>query len=391
MKTQTLPLPRNLDRYGALASAGAYGPLKPAIHRVPQVTREDESTDWKPILLPSCPETGAAPGCQARRSRLAEWREACQADGAVAPILSIWVLGDGKPGHENQAPGLAEALGRLRPCAIERISLAGQHGWLDRLGAALRMASALPKPDLLVAAGHATHPALLWLARKHRVPSIVLMRPSLPLRWFDLCIAPSHDFRQTPAAAHVLTTMGALNRVQAVPAATRRGGLLLVGGPSATHSWDANGLLDALARICSDAGSGPWQLTDSRRTPPGFLEQVRHRLPEVVVFPHAQTPPDWLPGRLAEAADVWVSEDSVSMVYEALSSGARVGLLPVPRSKPDTRVLRGLGKLVDAGWVTPYQDWQPIRGLAAPPQPLQEAARCAAVVLTKFFSGGAPG
>ena len=66
-----------------------------------------------------------------------------------------------------------------------------------------------------------------------------------------------------------------------------------------------------------------------------------------------------------------------------------MGLLPVPRSKPDTRVLRGLGRLVDAGWVTPYQLWCPTRGLAAPPQPLQEATRCAEVVLTKFFAGDA--
>ena len=306
----------------------------------------------------------------------------------MAPILSICVLGDGKPGHENQALGLAEALGRLRPCVIQRISLAAQRGWLARLRTALRTAEGLPKPDLLIAAGHATHFALLGLARKHRVPSIVLMRPSLPLSWFDLCVAPDHDFCKTPAAANVLTTMGALNRVLAAPAAKRCGGLLLVGGPSATHAWDADGLLDCLVRICDKGGGGPWQLTDSRRTPSGFLERVRQRLPAVTVFPHAETPPDWLPARLAEAADVWVTEDSVSMVYEGLSSGARVGLLPVPRSKPDTRVLRGLGRLVDAGWVTPYERWCPTRGLSAPPQPLQEATRCATVVLTKFFADG---
>ncbi|KAB2642184.1 MAG: hypothetical protein DVB26_03435 [Verrucomicrobia bacterium] len=317
---------------------------------------------------------------------------ACHCAGAVAPILSIWVLGDGKPGHKNQALGLAEALGRLRPCKIQQVSLVGIRGWFARLRAvtALRPSASLPKPDLLIAAGHATHPALLWLACIHRVPSVVLMRPSLPLRWFDLCIAPAHDFRRAPASTHVLTTMGALNRVQPSPTATRRGGLLLVGGPSATHAWDGDGLLEALARVCDEGGGGPWQLTDSRRTPLGFLERVRQRLPAVAVFPHAETPPDWLPARLAEAADVWVTEDSVSMVYEALSSGTRVGLLPVPRSKPDTRVLRGLGQLVNAGWVTPYSAWCPSRGLAAPPQPLQEATRCAELVLTKFFGGEGP-
>lgn len=308
------------------------------------------------------------------------WHAAC----AVAPTLSIWLLGDGKPGHENQLLGLAEAMARLRPCALHRINLAGQRGVFARLRVALKTSAALPKPDLIIGAGHASHPALLWLARKHRVPGIVLMRPSLPLRWFDLCIAPAHDFK-SPPAAHVLPTVGALNRVVAGDAAARRGGLMLVGGPSATHGWEAAGLLDALAAISGEASGGPWILTDSRRTPAGFLAEMRDRLPAVTIFPHEETTRDWLPARLAEAAEVWVTEDSVSMVYEALSSGARVGLLPVPRMRQDTRVLRGLGRLIDEGMVTPYSRWCQTRTLAAPPQPLQEATRCAGAVLTKFF------
>lgn len=309
----------------------------------------------------------------------------------MASILSIWALGDGKPGHENQALGLAEAMARLRPSAIQRISLAGKRGLVARLRAALRAAAGLPKPDLILAAGHATHPALLWLARKHRVPGIVLMCPSLPLRWFDLCIAPAHDFPQAPTASNVLTTMGALNRVLANPSAPRRGGLLLVGGPSRTHDWNERGLLDSLVRIIGEGADGPWKLADSRRTPPGFLERARERLPEVTVFPHGETTREWLPATLAESAAVWVTEDSVSMVYEALSSGARVGLLPVPRTKQDTAVLRGLGQLVDAGWVTPYPRWCETRSLVASPYPLQEAARCAEAVLTRFFAFGLPG
>ena len=304
----------------------------------------------------------------------------------MTSILSIWVLGDGKPGHENQALGLAEALARLRPCTIQPISLAGKHGLLARLRAALRAGAALPRPDLIIAAGHATHPALLWLARKHRVPGIVLMRPSLPLSWFDWCIAPAHDFPNAPATTHVLTTMGALNRVVAAASTPRCGGLLLLGGPSRTHDWHASEMLESLARICAEGSGGPWKLADSRRTPPGFLERVRQRLPEVAVFPHGETTGEWLPATLAESAEVWVTEDSVSMVYEALSSGARVGLLPVPRNKQDSRVLRGLGQLVDAGWITPYDAWCQTRSLAAPPLPLQEAKRCAEAVLAKFFA-----
>ncbi len=331
---------------------------------------------------PAQSPSSIAPGV--RRWLAGRW-QLCHTARAVARILSIWLLGDGKLGHENQALGLAEAMARLRTCEIQRISLAGHRGLLARMRAASVASAALPPPDLIVAAGHATHPALLWLARKHRVPGIVLMRPSLPVSWFDLCIAPAHDFKHAPASPNILTTIGALNRVHVNAAAPRRGGLMLVGGPSVTHAWNAEELLDALDCISGAAGSGPWQLTDSRRTPPDWLAQARQRLPQVTLFNHAATTSDWLPACLAAAAEVWVTEDSVSMIYEALSSGARVGLLPVPRKQRDTRVLRGLDQLAENGWVTSYASWCQTRQLAAPPQPLREADRCAQEILTRFF------
>lgn len=301
----------------------------------------------------------------------------------TAPLV-IWVLGDGKPGHENQSLGLAEALGRLRPCTVKRIAV-GDMGPLERLGA-LRKLSIGEPPDLILGAGHATHWGLLMLAWQHRARSVVLMKPSLPLRWFDLCVVPEHDFGAKRLPRNVVATTGALNRVRARGAKHRKGGLLLVGGPSATHGWDAADLLERLAAIVAGSKAGYWELTTSRRTPPEMLGLLREKLPKVEVFSHEQTDRRWLPARLGEAAEVWVTEDSVSMVYEALSSGARVGLLPVPSKSGDSRVLRGLQGLVERGFVTTYETWRQSGTLAAPPHVLREADRCAAVVAERFFS-----
>ena len=300
--------------------------------------------------------------------------------------LSIWVLGDGKPGHENQSLGLAEALGRLHPCEVHSISLAGANGLVRRLRAALGSAGQLPKPDLILAAGHATHPALLWLARKYHARSIVLMRPSLPLGWFDLCLAPEHDFSNAPDAARVITTLGALNRVQLGPPDRRHGSLILVGGPSSSHDWDESALLANLAEILPSTADGPWQLADSRRTPDGLVSRLRESFPGLEVVHHADTRRERLPARLAEANAVWVAEDSVSMVYEALSSGAKVGLLPVPRKRADTRVLRGIQNLLDRQFITSFATWRETRELLAPPHPLREADRCAQLVMDRFFT-----
>ena len=293
--------------------------------------------------------------------------------------LTLWLIGDGKPGHENQSLGLAEAMQRHAACDIYRISIAGEGGIVGRIRAALTQSTGLPKPDFIIAAGHATHLALLCLARKHQAKSIVLMRPSLPLRCFDLCIAPSHDFPNKQTRKNLILTRGAINRVHASDS-PKNGKLILIGGPSKTHGWDGEAMLDMLAKIT--AGDG-WQLTDSRRTPKEFLEQARMRLKGLEIFSCQETSPDWLPCKLREADEVWVSEDSVSMIYEALSSGARVGLLSVPRLNRSSRVLRGIDELVEERFLTPFSAWQRTGQLRTAPETLNEAERCAGIVLGK--------
>jgi hypothetical protein len=301
----------------------------------------------------------------------------------MAEPLVIWLLSDGKPGHENQTRGLAEAIARLRPCQTDLITLPAG-GWWRRLRSLSESLREKPRPDVILGAGHATHLPLLWLAWKFQSRAVVLMKPSLPLSWFDLCLAPEHDFPGGPPS-RVVTTKGALNRVPFQPDAQRAGGLLLVGGPSATHGWDGDAVLEQLARIMAAPAPGEWWLTTSRRTPAGMVERLRERLPGVAVFGHEETDREWVPRRLAAAEEVWVTEDSVSMVYEALSSGARVGLLEVPRLQASNRVLRGLQGLVDAGFVTPYATWLHAGCLAPPPHVLREADRCARVLLERFF------
>lgn len=314
---------------------------------------------------------------------LQSWCHPCHRREVRRP-LCVWLVCDGKPGHENQSLGLAEAIGRLVPCEHYRVPLAGKRGLISRIRQALAASAGLPAPDLVVGAGHATHPSLWWLARKHRVPSVVLMKPSLPLGCFDLCIAPHHDFPASSAAGNLILTRGALNRVTHHHG-EKTGKLILVGGPSKTHGWDGEALLSQLAAATDRGG---WELTDSRRTPAGFLDEAKARLPGVTVFPHRDTPPDWVPQRLGAAKEVWVTEDSVSMIYEALSSGARVGLLPMPRCVGRSRVMAGIDGLVADGYLTRYEDWETSHRLAAAPKVLREADRCAEIVLARIPRGG---
>ena len=241
----------------------------------------------------------------------------------------------------------------------------------------------LPDPDLIVGAGHATHAALLAARRARGGRAVVLMRPSLPLAWFDLCVIPAHD--RPPARPNVLVTRGPLNPLAP---GERRGeeGLVLVGGPSAHHGWDGAAVLAAIGEVLAREPGRPWTVTTSRRTPPEFAEALRAALAgRARVVPWQETGPGWLPERLARAAVAWVTEDSVSMAYEALSAGAAVGLLPVPRRGRAGRVVRGIDELVAAGLAVRLADWLAGAALRPPAEPLDEAGRCADWILTRWF------
>lgn len=300
-----------------------------------------------------------------------------------APQLQIWILSDGKPGHENQSLGLVEAMARSTPCQFHKINLPKRKLLIDPL---IREQK-LPPPDLLVAAGHSTHLPLLWLARRYNAPCVVLMKPSIPANWFDLCLVPRHDLKDSSSVGDTIEpTHGALNRVAPAENTSRQGGLFLIGGPSKAHGWETRTTIESLKEILGSSPIRPWSLTDSRRTPDDFIVALAPLAGDLAIFPHQKTGPEWLPARLAQAEEVWVTEDSVSMIYEALTSGARVGLLPVPQLKKDSRVNRGIELLAKEGYVTRFTDWQNTRQLRPAPDRLQEAQRCATIVLERFFS-----
>jgi mitochondrial fission protein ELM1 len=300
--------------------------------------------------------------------------------------LRIQILSDGKPGHENQSYGLAEAIGRVRPVDISKIALGEVKGPIARFRQAWRESAARHLPHLLIGAGHAVHPAMIALARRSGAPCVVMMKPTLPTVLFDLCLVPEHDLGGKTPAENVIPTLGALNRVPPPGNVKKREGLILLGGPSSSHRWDGPAVIAAVKNIVEDGRGLPWRVTDSRRSPEGTLAALAAAVPRLDIYPHAGTGRDWLPQHLAEASEAWVTEDSISMIYEALSSGARVGLLPVPAIKKAGRVARGIARLAEAGFVTRFADWSPRTGLTEPPRVLREADRCAEIVLKRLIT-----
>lgn len=291
--------------------------------------------------------------------------------------LAVWLVSDGKPGHENQSRGLAEALARAVPTEIHTLS--ALPAWRAGIGWLMKRFPAPPDspPDLILGAGHATHLTLLAARRARGGRAAVLMKPSLPRRCFDLCILPQHD--GVAPDAHTLLTEGAINRVTPSGQRDDRRGLLLIGGVSKHFEWDSDAIQVQIRSIVARTPEVNWTLTTSRRTPADFLERLAPAV-NLEVVPHSATPPDWLPAQLAACGTVWVTPDSASMVYEALTAGAAVGVFDLPVN-PKSRIGWAIAHLADAQRVTRFVNWCAHGKLHPNLHPLAEADRCAAFIL----------
>jgi mitochondrial fission protein ELM1 len=298
--------------------------------------------------------------------------------------LTVWRFADGLRGHENQSDGLISALSHRASVSIHTVPTPRARRvnvlWRAVLGEDTR---SLPKPDLLIGTGNATHLPMLAARRRRGGRTVVLMKPSFPMAWFDLVIAPAHD--RLSARENLLVTRGALNRIHPAERNNPGEGLILIGGPDREHPWAPDMLEGQIAAIADRHRDIQWCAASSRRTPTDFLPRLRSlKLANLDTMAVEDVDADWLPRRLAEAATVWVTEDSVNMLYEALTAGAATGLLSMPR-RNDHESKRNLGGgLLAGGLVTSFDDWQNGRMLEPPAEPLNEAGRCADWILYEW-------
>jgi uncharacterized protein len=156
-------------------------------------------------------------------------------------------------------------------------------------------------------------------------------------------------------------------------------GLLLIGGVSNHFEWDGDAIQVQIKSIVARTPEVNWTLTTSRRTPKDFLAQLP-TAPNLTVIPHTATAPDWLPEQLARSGTVWVTPDSASMVYEALTAGAEVGVFDLPVN-PKSRIGWAIAHLADGQRITRFVNWCAHGKLLPNLHPLAEADRCANWIL----------
>ena len=295
--------------------------------------------------------------------------------------LIIWRFTDGKPGHEKQSQGLIQGLKSYTTVRVETIAL---HGTLfQRLRQSQATCTSLSKnatPHLLIGAGHTTHLPLLRARQKYGGRSVVLMKPSLPSRCFDFVLIPKHD--QPKKRPFIIPTEGALAPVKVSNKQTDRG-IILIGGPDKRNIWDNENTWRQIQTICNAQKNIHWQLSTSRRTPEDFID-LGGQISNLEIIDWRDTPPNWLVDQLAEANYCWVSQDSVSMLYEALSAQCAVGVIELRRKKGEDKISRNLERLVAEKYLTPFSDWDQNKTLPPGKLKLAEHLRCAKIILDRI-------
>ncbi|HYD88154.1 MAG TPA: mitochondrial fission ELM1 family protein [Vitreimonas sp.] len=273
-----------------------------------------------------------------------------------ADPIQIWTVTDGRAGIENQALGLAEAIGRRMSIKLtaKRVGLRTPWRWLPPgFVPAPRQAMTLgsdeiepPWPDMLIGCGRASIPFAMgvrhWSGGKTFV--VQLQDPRVNPREFDVVIPPIHDGLE---GANVLPIVGACHRVTperldqeliefSPPLEDLPGPrfAVLIGGKSKRQDISAKrarAIADALVSVQRQTG-GSLMVTLSRRTGQAARMQFRTWLaPHSAVFYEGEGPNPYFP-MLGAADHVFVTADSVNMATEAAATGKPIHVLAVDGS-----------------------------------------------------------
>lgn len=309
--------------------------------------------------------------------------------------VRVALVTDRRPGHEKQSRGVVQALRRylrvdLTECAVTRPSPAQNLLFFARYWCGSSLGGVdVDGCDLVIGSGSSTHLPILALARQHQARSVICMTPPWPLRdRFDLCLSPIHD-RVRPAA-NIFSTIGPPTSSQATDTHDSTKGLICIGGSDpASHVWNEKRIVaDVKSLIKRSRQILSWTLASSPRTPKSteyLLDMLAQETAEVRFVPFSQTEPGWIEQQYRQHQVVWITADSISMVYEALSSGCRVGLIPVAWRKKNSKFRYSEAYLVSRRLIMPLSAQLDDTGTWEKRQPLDEADRCAREIVKRWW------
>jgi uncharacterized protein len=306
------------------------------------------------------------------------------------PVSSCWIVTEGLIGLQNQAIGLAQALGL--PYILKQVK---KPKGLWQLLSPRVLDFGPPWPDLLITCGRQSVSVSVGIRRasENKTFTVHIQDPLIDPKNFDLVIVPAHDKLR---GANVFVTQGAIHHVseeKLMSAADHFHPLLaslprplisvLVGGKNRYQDFSSSSAHDFANKLLNAATStgGGFAISTSRRTGAQneeILRQVLVRVPSYIWDGQGENP---YFGLLALADVIIVTSDSISMVSEAASTGKPVYIYDLPNG--GKRHKQFCESLIQGGFARPFSGTVEIWKNT----PLDETRKAANFIYERFVEG----
>lgn len=272
--------------------------------------------------------------------------ELAQEEARLKEAMKTWVISDGTAGMVSQSLALVQAMGipfkqvQIYPSPIYR--LFPQMGAVPFMPISPRRSDRKlgpPWPELVIACGKRMAGAALAIKRLNRGQTklVHIQDPHIDPRYFDAMVIPRHDALASAGHAHIIPSLGALNRLtsdiiteEAQTLSDRLGTIatpitgVMVGGTNRRYRPRPQDYERFAADLVSYAkAQGRFLVVaTSRRT---SKEGARILAEALAPVPHrlwtGQDEGNPYPGLLGLATEMVVTSDSVNMMSEAAMTG----------------------------------------------------------------------
>ena len=209
--------------------------------------------------------------------------------------------------------------------------------------------------DLFVGAGSTTYYALKFYARRYAKPSVAPMYPKGYRKDFSVIIAGAHDRPKPRANLKISPVSLSFSRPQGLYRPQRKAVGFIIGGPNSCFEM-GDEILKQIEGVRAQFADCEFALTTSPRTPratEGALEKLGWDYSVI----YSREPVNPIGDFLAQCEWVFISEDSVSMISEAVSNGSTsVAILSLKRKDAHNKFDDFISALVSTGHARRYDE-----------------------------------
>ncbi len=270
--------------------------------------------------------------------------------------LSCWVITEGMAGTENQCLGVCDAL-NITP-TIKHVKLRFLWRYLSPYFRIFKKYAFTgdsdsftpPFPDIVIASGRKSIIAALYIkeASKGKTTIIQIQDPRCNPKLFDLVAIPAHD---PTRGKNIIVTTAALHRVTKEILEKAKTDFIdftkfpnpkiavLIGGNSKSHQINEDISKEIAKKLKKLSHNYSLFITASRRTPENCQNIIKNYLndQENIFFWNGEGKNPYF-AFLAYADIIIVTEDSVSMTSEAISTGKSVYIMELEKKKVKNRI-----------------------------------------------------